>query len=511
VKKKKLILPLVLIVFLAAFLRLFKLADLPKILNRDEAALAYNAYLLGETGMDEWQFKFLFVFKSFGDYKLPGYIYTLLPLLKLFPFSDFMVRLPSALAGVFLVIIAYFWAKDIFRLKEKSALLFAFLIAVTPVFSFYSRVAFEANLALTLFTSSLYFLFREKRILPLSIFLMLLAVLTYNTPLLLLPFIILILPFLDGLKNYKKWGPAVVSFSILFLLIFIKLNPLTSQKSSITIFSDANVWLNYLSYRENLKGISLTLFGSKYFYFFLLILKNFFASFSPQFLVINGGDHPWHSIAGSAHLNLFVYLLFLPAFILFAYNLWHAFKKKKKLKKQFLIFYLLIISLAPSVVTVDSPHATRSLFFFFILIFLLVYVLDKVFLQEKLKKYYYLVWILFLLNAVFYQFKYFVKWPDNQSPDLWVEYKDLVKTVEKDYSRDGVAVLDGGGYQYILTAWYGEMRPDLFFKTIKFQESDQINFYYAEFLGHYHFIKDKKDHFEDEKIILSPENALEKL
>ena len=93
---------------------------------------------------------------------MPGYHYILAGFFKAFGVNDFVVRMPSALAGIILVFLAYLWAKNIFKIKEKLSVFFAFLIAVLPVFSFYSRIAFEANLALTLFVASLYFIFSEK-------------------------------------------------------------------------------------------------------------------------------------------------------------------------------------------------------------------------------------------------------------------------------------------------------------------------------------------------------------
>ncbi len=50
-KTKKII--LIVILLLAAFLRLFNLANFPTGINADEAAIGYNAYSLIETGKDE--------------------------------------------------------------------------------------------------------------------------------------------------------------------------------------------------------------------------------------------------------------------------------------------------------------------------------------------------------------------------------------------------------------------------------------------------------------------------
>ena len=89
---------LLLLLAAASLLRFTYLANLPWGLNRDEAALAYNAYLLAQTGKDEWQRVYPVVLESFGDFKLPGYTYILVVLSRFFSLSDFLVRFPSALA-----------------------------------------------------------------------------------------------------------------------------------------------------------------------------------------------------------------------------------------------------------------------------------------------------------------------------------------------------------------------------------------------------------------------------
>ena len=132
-------------------------------LNRDEAALAYNGYLLSETGMDEWGRTYPVGLESFGDYKLIGYpliLSSLFQAIALADFSDLYVRFPSILAGSLLIPLAY-----IFSLRngvsKKWSILFAFFIATTPIFIFYSRFAYEANVALTLFVSA-YLLLIQK-------------------------------------------------------------------------------------------------------------------------------------------------------------------------------------------------------------------------------------------------------------------------------------------------------------------------------------------------------------
>jgi len=86
---------LFLIIALALILRVYQVSALPLILNRDEAALAYNAYLLEESGLDEWQQTWPIAFKSFGDYKAPLYFYLTAVSEFFFGLNKTAVRLPA--------------------------------------------------------------------------------------------------------------------------------------------------------------------------------------------------------------------------------------------------------------------------------------------------------------------------------------------------------------------------------------------------------------------------------
>ncbi len=92
-----------LLLLVGLVLRFYKLGEIPSILNRDEAALAYNAYLLSEVGHDEWQRSWPYALESFGDYKLPGYVLAVVAVFRVLPLTDLAVRLPSAVAGVVMI------------------------------------------------------------------------------------------------------------------------------------------------------------------------------------------------------------------------------------------------------------------------------------------------------------------------------------------------------------------------------------------------------------------------
>ena len=147
------------ILILALFLRIYQLGQIPMSLNWDETSLGFNAYSISQTLHDEHgEFLPISRFIAFGDYKPPGYIYAAAAFIKLLDLNEFATRLPSALAGVLLTLVAFLIAKELFN--KKVGLIAAFVVAISPWSLQFSRGAFEANLATTLTAFGVYFYLR---------------------------------------------------------------------------------------------------------------------------------------------------------------------------------------------------------------------------------------------------------------------------------------------------------------------------------------------------------------
>jgi hypothetical protein len=477
-------------------IRVWNVQSLPQILNRDEAALAYNGLLLSQTGQDEFQRKFPLTLESFGDYKLPGYPYTLAVLFNFLPANDFIVRLPSVIAGTILIIISFYLAKN-FKFKDELALLFSFLIAVSPIFIFYSRIAFEANVALTLFVGAITLLTIKKPNLRTdagAFILTLLAVLFYNTPLILLPFLIIALIISRGVKKPKRWVHISSLLTSLFIIMFLSLASISSQKSGITIFSDETIWQESVVHYQSFTGITQKLLGNKYVFYLTKIWPRFLESFSLHFLVRNGGTHPWHNLPSHAHLFYTSYFISCLGILVLLRQIFLN-------KKSIFIFVMLFSALAPSVITVDSPHATRSLLFIYLFIFCGLYFLTMI-TKKHFKNVLLIISVLITVEASRYLYLYFNKYPTIQPASLQVGYEQIIKETETKYPQEKIAVVDQSGFQYILTAWYLKTPPEDFFATTIKQLPDKIGFKYGQQLTHYHFIAHANDRDESETILV---------
>lgn len=152
---------LLLLIVIAATLRLWGLGTNPPHLTNDEAALGYNAYSILKTAKDEHGNFLPVVFKSFGDWKPGLYVYAAVPFVAAFGLTEFAVRAASALAGVVAVWLVYLIAKELFttRISYFAALFLAF----SPWHLQFSRGAWEANLSLTLLLAGIYFFFQAVR------------------------------------------------------------------------------------------------------------------------------------------------------------------------------------------------------------------------------------------------------------------------------------------------------------------------------------------------------------
>lgn len=159
----------------------------------EEVALGYDAYSLLQTGKDHhgnsWP---LVALESFGDWKPTGYVYALLPFIKIFGLSDTAIRLPSALAGVMLILISYFFANElifVFKIENTHKRLLpwitAAVLALSPWAVIFSSAAWEVNLAVMLTLSGVTALFNSLRtqkvyVAFISAFLFLCASYTYH-------------------------------------------------------------------------------------------------------------------------------------------------------------------------------------------------------------------------------------------------------------------------------------------------------------------------------------------
>lgn len=416
---------LLLTIVIATLARLIGLSSLPPALNRDEAAIGWNAYSILKTNHDEHGQKLPLAFKSIGDYKMPLYIYATVIPVKFFGLNDFSIRFWSSIAGIISVIAIYFITKKLYSNNKIFPIATAILMTFNPWAIFYSRIGFEANLALAFFLSGFALVLQKQKniwLFNFGLLLFLLSFLTYSSSLIFIPLFLLVYFFFNRKTLTKKQIISLVIFASLFGIIFKSLWSISSQKANITVISDPTIINTYNQTRTSVfetNPILARTWYNKYIYFTRLITANYLKSFSPKFLLTVGGHHPWHRLP---HLGNFYYLEILLAMI----GLVALVIDKNSRLKTILLPWLLLSPL-PSAITVDAPHSTRSLHLLPIMIILAAYGLNLIYSVLKTKKILFgLVVSFYLLNLTYFGFNYLVTYPDNFPDSIPNGLKELL-------------------------------------------------------------------------------------
>lgn len=492
-------------VFILAFgVRFYQLGSIPSSMNRDEPALGYNAYSILKIGKDEWGVKFPLSFKSFGDYKSPLYIYlTTIPVLIL-GLNEFSTRFLSALSGSLIVIVTYLLVRMLFDLGVKVrqrenddsgsiiGLISAFLVAVSPWSIFFSRFAFEANLALCLNAFILYLLVKDnfKKINLLIILLTLLSIFAYSSSMIIWPifFFCWLIYFVFNLFKDKSLLSLSEILKILLLILLIVLSLLSQvqvsgQKSKISVINNPQIRLDYNKLRTTIAKNDpwrAKLFYNQYFYYGKLLLLNYVNNFNLNFFFGGGGQHPWHKIPQTPHLYK-IYLFLIPLGIIYLLKSSLISKEKK-----YCFFIFLAISIVPSAMTIDNPHATRLLNLFFFLTITAGFGLAWLFKKKKIIAL--VALLIVLISFIRFNKHYFIDYKKNPASSLLPDIKQVINwLIINQPKADRIIITDHADGFYIYYLFFSLYPPDQFLTRAKRYPSDTVGLEWLENLDNYTF------------------------
>lgn len=367
------------VIAIAAFLRLYRLGDVPPSPDWDEASLGYNAYSILETGKDEYG-KFLpVVLRSFDDYKPALYAYLIIPFIKIFGLSIISVRLPSVILGILSVFSTYYLVKELLGFSPKQennsnklfliSLLSAGLLAFSPWHIQFSRIAFESNvgLAFNIF-AFLFFLkgLRKPLFFFFCVFFASLSIYVYQAEKVFVPAFLVALIFIFRSKLQeidKKW--LIGSLVLLIILIFPMISFILTDKNAllrakgVSVFSDQTEFLKRnvvkLSHDKERDDKIGALFDNRRIEYAKSIISGYIAHFDLNWLFITGDISRHHA----PYMGL-LYIFELPLIFIGVYSLaFGNFDKKTKLA----IFSYFLLAPLPASVTSGVPHAVRALNF----------------------------------------------------------------------------------------------------------------------------------------------------
>ena len=345
------ILVLVVLVGIALILRTPLFSTVPASPYWEETILGVDANALAQTGKDHhgtaWP---ILALESFGDWKPAGYVYAVVPFVKVFGLELWVIRLPSLLAGLAIVGAVAVLGKRLGVPWWAGAL----IVAVAPWAIHFSRAAWEAHLAIALIAWAVIFAlnsFQPKKIAIIpalaSTLFFTAAWYTYHSARIVVPLLglgVLVYLFstltesargsressLHSIQNYLKrsWLTVVLCCAVLVL-----------GTMPIWLSGDTNALTHRLIYHR------YVLWSSE-------LMTAYLDHFSPTFLFLTGEENIRHT---TGFFGLFY--PFEVIFLLVGIYVW--LQQRKPL--QLLLLYWLGISIIPAALATPTPHALRIL------------------------------------------------------------------------------------------------------------------------------------------------------
>lgn len=511
----KLINPYLLVVIIvASVLRFANISKIPPSLNWDEVSHGYNAYSILTTGKDEWGVAFPTIFRAYGDYKLPVYIYTVALSEKFFGLNAFAVRLPSVLAGIGTVVFTYFLVLELFRNHDdlKRGLRFvaglsALFVATEPWSLFLSRGAFEANLALFFVVSGIYFLLKTQRmrktIIP-GVVLLGLSVWTYNSARVFVPLVLAafgLIYWKELLGKFKKYKKLFIFSTLLLLFFFVPmfvqlLRPVGQARYGKVSIIDQGAIAKIEQARNSSKlpPVLNRLKNNRYAYFSEQFVKNWASHYSASFLFLQGGKDYQFSVPG---WGLLYWIDIIPVVVGL---LWLVVKRSKT---NALIIAWFFLGTVPSALTNEAPQVLRSIVVLPIPMIISAIGVFKIFewLSKKLKLsqilltcIYVAVLGLFLEN---YWMSYTTTYRNNYSWSWQYGYEQAVDYVKSHYnSYDKIMVTKKYGEPHEFFLFFWPWNPSTFLSETKDTVTQPIirfyqsGWYWTDEINNIYFIND---------------------
>lgn len=336
--------------------------------NPDELALLMNARFVATAGVDEWGKPWPLVFRSFGDAKLPGYVWTTMLTGRMMQWHPLSVRLPALVAACALPFLVAQLGRLWWRQRDMFIATIALFLLVPWVYH-YGSVGFEALWALLWWVSALVLIFSRrvtwwKDALAGAVFFG--AAITYNAPLLMVP-VLALAAFLWRWPQKVAGGRMVGCLGLAAMAAATITWQASAQKTGIALFQDPTLLALYPAYRERFVGVPglSSLVGNQWVYFAQHIVARWWQSWSWDFLLVRGGNNPWHTIPGYGHLTAAVWVGAVAGLGGLFGVMIRALSRRRWRQSREAVALLSMVgsSLLPAIITVDAPHATRSLWF----------------------------------------------------------------------------------------------------------------------------------------------------
>ncbi|RJR14782.1 phospholipid carrier-dependent glycosyltransferase [Candidatus Microgenomates bacterium] len=358
---------LFLCVFLfSAFIRLYVLTQNPEGFDPTEAAFAYNAYSILQTGRDEDGRLLPLVLISTGDDKLTGYSYWQIPFIALLGLNEFSARFSTAFAGILSLLLIYFIVHEVFK-NKKLALLTVFLVGISPWHLTLSRMAYDPMIALVMYLASIAaFLHWQKMLrtyaLILSGFTLAWSLGTYYAVWLLLPFTLLYYAF-HIFKNSGSFQSKLSQVIVIAILPLVTIGAIVLVTQGNRLNQDSTFQVHAQPLLDELiredqhefAPLMTRAFHNKAVFYPQMLLQSYFTNLSFDFLFLNGDKIDrrfWVPYQG-------VLLLWMAPFVLLGIL---QFWKKQSLLRNILVWGAIGVIFLGSAFSEFGSESERTLF-----------------------------------------------------------------------------------------------------------------------------------------------------
>lgn len=266
----------------ALFVRLYQFGSVPVAVWNDGAMAAVDAKALAEYGTDRFGMKYPVHLTAWGYGQMSSLLsYLMVPFIKLFGFSETVVRLPSLIVSLLGLIFLYLFVRSAFN--RNCALVVLAFAAICPWHIIQSRWALDCNLYAHFFLCGIYLLHegvtKKKPLVFLSMVIFGLSMYCYGTSVYTMPvFLVAACVYLLITKKVKAldvvWCVLIYlavswPFYAVMVVNFFKLETIEILWFTIPYFPDSVRSKDILFFSDNF----LADFGSNVFYTFIIVFQ----------------------------------------------------------------------------------------------------------------------------------------------------------------------------------------------------------------------------------------------
>jgi 4-amino-4-deoxy-L-arabinose transferase-like glycosyltransferase len=323
-------------------------------LNSDEVAHGYNAYSIMKTGRGEFG-EIPFRLASFGEQKLTGTAFLMIPGIVLFGLHDWVIRLPTHFAGISFPIL-FFILTALLTRSKRAGLLSAVFAATSPWLQVTSRHAHEGIICLwfiivSMIASIAYLRTKSIRYLMIASACAGISLWTYHIAKVYVVIWLIGMFYEHFLHTHKHRRVWIISATICIVPFLIsELVSPTNRVGSLLFFRHP-LFIYAIESGRNLGGP--TFFYNRYVYGLFELIRSTASYFTPQLITYLGDPNPRFGYPGVGPVSLVVYI-----------GLWFGVMHiliKQGWRKLLFVAILALTSVLPAVMVWQKNSMTRSL------------------------------------------------------------------------------------------------------------------------------------------------------